>query len=94
MTETLAHLSNNAMYSATIVYALAFLAHIAEWAMARDVEEVPQAATERRPVVEPLISTSSISGASPGPVSRPGEPAECRGMPARQAENPPSALMS
>ncbi len=61
MTETLAHLSNNAMYSATIVYALAFLAHIAEWAMARDVEEVPQAATERRPVVEPLISTSSIS---------------------------------
>ncbi len=35
MTETLATLSNNTLYSATVVYALAMVAHIAEWAMAR-----------------------------------------------------------
>ena len=53
MTETLADLSNNALYSATIVYALAMLAHIAEWAMAQRLsEEVAQAATERRSAVE------------------------------------------
>ncbi len=37
MTETLAHISNNALYSATIVYALAMLTHALEWAMARDL---------------------------------------------------------
>ncbi|MEP6667263.1 MAG: c-type cytochrome biogenesis protein CcsB [Nocardioidaceae bacterium] len=37
MTETLAHFSNSAMYSATVVYALAMLAHVAEWAMARQL---------------------------------------------------------
>ena len=36
-TEALAELSNNAMYGATVVYALAMFAHIAEWAMARGV---------------------------------------------------------
>ena len=35
MTETIAHLSNNAMYAATIVYALAMVSHVAEWAFAR-----------------------------------------------------------
>ena len=50
MTETLAHLSNNAMYSATIVYALAMLAHVAEWAMARDLPSVarPTSSGDRR----------------------------------------------
>ncbi|HEY7044715.1 MAG TPA: c-type cytochrome biogenesis protein CcsB [Nocardioidaceae bacterium] len=41
MTETFAHLSNNAMYSATIVYALAMLAHVVEWAKARDLPPTP-----------------------------------------------------
>jgi cytochrome c-type biogenesis protein CcsB len=36
-TEALANISNNAMYSATIVYVLAMVAHIIEWAMARDL---------------------------------------------------------
>ena len=69
MTETLAHLSNNAMYSATIVYALAFLAHIAEWAMARDVEEAP--AVERESAVElvetPVASTASAHRSTSAP---------------------------
>ena len=34
MTQTLAELSNNATYSATVVYVLAMLAHVAEWARA------------------------------------------------------------
>jgi cytochrome c-type biogenesis protein CcsB len=38
VTHTMAQLSNNAMYAATIVYALAMLAHIAEWAMARELD--------------------------------------------------------
>jgi cytochrome c-type biogenesis protein CcsB len=33
--QALAELSNNALYSATVVYALAMLAHTVEWAMAR-----------------------------------------------------------
>lgn len=37
MTETYAHLSNNAIISATVVYTLAMLAHMVEWAMARDL---------------------------------------------------------
>jgi cytochrome c-type biogenesis protein CcsB len=37
VTETFAHLSNNALISATIVYALAMIAHMIEWAMARDL---------------------------------------------------------
>ncbi len=37
MTETYANLSNNAIISATVVYTLAMLAHMVEWAMARDL---------------------------------------------------------
>jgi cytochrome c-type biogenesis protein CcsB len=37
VTETFAHLSNNALISATVVYVLAMLAHMVEWAMARDL---------------------------------------------------------
>jgi cytochrome c-type biogenesis protein CcsB len=43
----LAQLSNLAIYSATVVYALAFLAHVAEWASARVV--TPAAATTSEP---------------------------------------------
>jgi ABC-type transport system involved in cytochrome c biogenesis permease subunit len=37
VTETFAHLSNNALISATFVYALAMVCHIVEWARARDL---------------------------------------------------------
>jgi cytochrome c-type biogenesis protein CcsB len=50
VTETYAHLSNNAVYSATIVFTLAMLAHVAEWAMARQLVAVP-ATSERRALV-------------------------------------------
>jgi cytochrome c-type biogenesis protein CcsB len=43
--EQFAHLSNLAIYSATVVYALALLVHIAEWASAR---EVPHRANAER----------------------------------------------
>jgi cytochrome c-type biogenesis protein CcsB len=46
VTETMAHLSNNAMYAATVVYTLAMLSHIAEWALARDLS-IDTAATGR-----------------------------------------------
>ncbi|MGH3507382.1 MAG: hypothetical protein ACRDO2_09285, partial [Nocardioidaceae bacterium] len=39
--QALAELSNNALYSATVVYALALLAHAWEWAMARQLPERP-----------------------------------------------------
>ena len=39
--QALAELSNNALYSATVVYALALLAHAWEWAMARQLPESP-----------------------------------------------------
>ena len=50
MTETYAHLSNNAVYSATIVFTLAMLAHVAEWASARQLVALPTQA-ERRALV-------------------------------------------
>jgi cytochrome c-type biogenesis protein CcsB len=65
VTETFAHLSNNALISATFVYALAMVAHIVEWAMARDLtaEQVaPRSA---------LVSASVAPGAdrvATGPV--------------------------
>jgi cytochrome c-type biogenesis protein CcsB len=43
-TESLAELSNTALVSATIVYALAMLSHVVEWAMARDLTGAPAAA--------------------------------------------------
>ena len=41
MTETFAHLSNNAVYSATIVFTLAMLCHVTEWAAARQLSAAP-----------------------------------------------------
>lgn len=42
MTHTLATLSNNAVASATIVFSIALLAHVAEWAGARQVVAIPE----------------------------------------------------
>ena len=53
MTEMLAEFSNRAMYSSTIVYALAMLAHVVEWSSARSVVEQPA----------PLVA----AGGSPAP---------------------------
>ena len=47
MTQTLAHLSNDTMYAATVVYALAMLSHMAEWAMARQLPAAVQPAKRR-----------------------------------------------
>lgn len=71
MTQTLAHFSNNAMYSATIVYALAILAHVAEWALARQLP----ADSRSLPVVEPmarsieLVETNAASRSVVEPLS-------------------------
>ncbi len=62
MTEQLAELSNNAMYSATIVYALALLAHIVEWAMAREL--TGDAPAVRRSLVS---STAGVASGVGGP---------------------------
>lgn len=59
-THDLAYLSNHAMYAATIVYALAMLAHIAEWAQARDLPPV----LERTPAR--ALVTADVAGSDPG----------------------------
>jgi cytochrome c-type biogenesis protein CcsB len=77
VTETFAHLSNNALISATVVYVLAMLAHMVEWAMARDLtaEQVAPhsalvaAAGVPAPVDHPArggASTVSASAEAPG----------------------------
>jgi hypothetical protein len=59
VTETLAHISNNAVYSATIVYALAMLSHVAEWANARQLaSDAPQA---RRALVSASVSDQVVT---------------------------------
>jgi cytochrome c-type biogenesis protein CcsB len=68
-TETLANISNNAMYSATIVYVLAMLAHAVEWAMARDLASddasVESRATVMSAAVEERVAVSASATASP-----------------------------
>ncbi|MDQ3592419.1 MAG: c-type cytochrome biogenesis protein CcsB [Actinomycetota bacterium] len=64
MTETLATLSNNTLYSATVVYALAMLAHVAEWAMAHQLPaEVSMSGRGRRSA---LVSSRASSSAGSG----------------------------
>ncbi len=58
MTETLATVSNNMLYSATVVYALALLAHVAEWAMAHKLPADDEAAGSRGGA---LVATGSVS---------------------------------
>ncbi len=60
MIETLAELSNNAMYSATVVYALAMLAHVAEWAMARTLPADEATAGGRSALVSAGRTTASL----------------------------------
>jgi cytochrome c-type biogenesis protein CcsB len=57
VTETFAHLSNNALYSATFIYVLAMLAHVIEWAMARDL---PSESVAARPA---LVGAGGVSAA-------------------------------
>jgi len=59
-TESLAELSNTAMVSATIVYALAMLSHVVEWAMARDLAG---ASTAARPAMVGAGAASAEPGA-------------------------------
>ena len=47
MTETFAHLSNNAVYSATFIFTFAMIAHVAEWAAARQLTAPPTRAEQR-----------------------------------------------
>jgi cytochrome c-type biogenesis protein CcsB len=78
VTETFAHLSNNALISATIVYALAMIAHMIEWAMARDLTAeqvaprsalvaaagVPAAGERSAPVERSSVELSGAGGAA------------------------------
>lgn len=73
MTETLAQISNNAMYSATIVYALAMLAHIAEWAMARDLAPDPAQARPRALVGAAADAPAGPTAAAAAPPAAPSD---------------------
>jgi len=53
MIETFTRLSNNAVYSATIVFTLAMIAHVAEWAMARQLT-APPVKSQQRALVAPV----------------------------------------
>ncbi len=64
MTETLAGLSNNAVYAATVVYALAMLAHVAEWAMARALPADVATAGSRSALVSAGRTTASLDADS------------------------------
>ncbi|MDX6308105.1 MAG: hypothetical protein QOI06_1151 [Nocardioidaceae bacterium] len=59
MTETYAHLSNNAVYSATIVFTLAMIAHVAEWALARQLT-APLAGPLQRALVPARTAGSGV----------------------------------
>jgi len=63
--DTLATLSNNALYSATVVYALALLGHVAEWAMAHKLPADVSASDGGRPGV--LVSSGSSAGGNEPP---------------------------
>ncbi|MGI8576821.1 MAG: c-type cytochrome biogenesis protein CcsB [Nocardioidaceae bacterium] len=67
MTDTLAHLSNNAIYSATIVYALAMLSHVVEWAMAR------QLTTNPAPAGRALVGAGGVAAKVPATAADPAE---------------------
>ncbi len=64
MTQTYAQLSNNAVYSATIVFTLAMIAHVAEWASARQVAAAPVQASQRALVAAPGSAASDYSASA------------------------------
>jgi cytochrome c-type biogenesis protein CcsB len=66
--EQLGYVSDTAFVFATVVYALAMLAHVAEWASARRVE-VPAPAQEHEPV---LVGAGGPTS-TPGLVGRPAD---------------------
>jgi cytochrome c-type biogenesis protein CcsB len=86
VTETMAHLSNNAMYAATVVYALAMLSHVAEWALARGLSADPVAdeaaalAAARTPSTSSVVSSRAAADAVADgrPVIPPGPPPATR----------------
>jgi cytochrome c-type biogenesis protein CcsB len=59
--QTLAELSNGALYSATLVYALAMLAHAGEWAMAR---RLPAELDSSRPAPRARVGAAAEPGVS------------------------------
>jgi len=73
VTETLATLSNNTLYSATVVYALAMLAHVAEWAMAHRLpaDVSPAGRGQRSALVPSGASSASVGGEAPPAVAPP-----------------------
>jgi len=82
-TESLAQLSNTAMVSATIVYALAMLSHVLEWAMARDL---PGATVAARPaLVGAGAESASSESAAPG-AAVPGSPEQRAGSSYEEVE--------
>jgi cytochrome c-type biogenesis protein CcsB len=68
LTETFAHLSNNALISATVVYALAMVAHIVEWAMARDLTAAQVAPRSALVAAGSTDGRRDQIGTAPGPV--------------------------
>ncbi len=58
MTQTFAQVSNQAIYSATIVYALAMVAHVVEWAMGR---QVTVETTTTNTATEPAMVGASVA---------------------------------
>jgi cytochrome c-type biogenesis protein CcsB len=74
VTETLATVSNNAMYSATVVYVLAMMAHIVEWAMARQLPS-DTAVPTRAPAVRATVPANATRPIIPPPVAPADAPA-------------------
>jgi cytochrome c-type biogenesis protein CcsB len=80
----MAHLSNNAMYAATVVYALAMLSHVAEWALARGLSADPvgdeAAALAAAPSTSSVVSSRAAADAVADgrPVIPPGQPPASR----------------
>jgi cytochrome c-type biogenesis protein CcsB len=70
VTQTLATFSNSAIVAATVVYALAMLAHAAEWALAR---QLPTSATAAERVLVTAGSDASVASPS-GATNAPDEP--------------------
>ncbi len=73
MTETYAHLSNNVMVSATVVYTFAMLAHMLEWAMARDIVSTPAPRRTAAALVPASSAADAASTALPPADSVPAE---------------------
>ena len=65
-TADFASFSNNAVMFASIVYVLAFLAHLTEWVVLRSLPMVEESAVDRDAVAVGASSTGSVTDAPPG----------------------------